>query len=103
MFVGIEQLADDLARAHDRAEHQMRLGLLQELPRPGPVLRRAGAAPAGAARIGPARWGAGDLLDAQVYPPGSGKVVLVGEPLALAQAQAGEANLAGVITEARAA
>src|SRR5436190_20431183 len=103
MIVGVEQLADDLRGVYGRAEHQVWLGPLQEHPRAIPGLGRAGAAPAGAPRIGQPRTVAGDLFDAQVHAPGGGKVVLIDEPFALAQAQVGETNLAGVITEARAA
>jgi hypothetical protein len=101
MSAGIEQLADDLRGPYGRAEHQVRLGPLQEYPRAVPVLGRARAPPARAPRIGPPRLGAGNLLNAQVHVPGSGKVVLVDEPLALSQAQVGEANLPGVVAEAR--
>ena len=56
MVAGIEQLADDLRGAYGRAEHQVRLGPLQERPRAVPVLGRAGAPPARAPRIGPPGW-----------------------------------------------
>ena len=41
MIAGVEQLADDLRGAYGRAEHQVRLGPLQERPRAVPVLGRA--------------------------------------------------------------
>jgi len=101
MFAGIEQLADNLRGAYGRVEHKVRLGPLQERPRAVPVLGRAGAPPARAARMGTPGLGAGDLLHAQIHSPGGREVVLVSEPFALTQPKAGEADLPGVITEAR--
>ena len=81
VFVGVEQPPHDLRGPHDRGEHQMGLGPFDKRPGPVPLLGWAGPAPADTARVDPSRPAGRDLLHAQLDPPASGEVVVVGEPL----------------------
>jgi hypothetical protein len=99
----VEQRLEHRGRAEDRAEHEVRLGVLGERPGPAAARRRAGPPAAGAAPVDPAGLGGPDLFQPQVEPPAGGEVVVVDEPLGRPQTQVGEVDPVGVIAAADAA